>query len=98
SRLEVTAYFEQVRGSTPTRESALSDVLYLLDHYGNNPAWLRADGKPVLFVYSRAVGQIGLTNWQWVISETNRLHPGGAVFIGAGLPEPWPGVFDGTHP
>jgi hypothetical protein len=97
SRLGVTAYFEQVRGATPTRESALADVLYLLDHYGNHPAWLRSEGKPVLFVYGRAVGQIGLSNWQWVINETNRHYRGGVAFIGDQISDAAAQVFDGIH-
>jgi hypothetical protein len=97
TNLAVTAYFEQVRGSTPTRESALADVLYLLNTYGSDPAWLRADGKPVLFVYSRALGQIGLSDWQWVISQTDQIYPGGAVFIGDQISDAAAQVFDGVH-
>jgi glycoprotein endo-alpha-1,2-mannosidase len=97
AHLEITAYFEQVRGTTPTRESALADVLYLLNTYGNDPAWLRVDGKPVLFVYSRAVNQIGLSDWQWVIAQTNGTYPGGAAFIGDQISDAAAGVFDGLH-
>lgn len=78
--LEVTAYFETVPNNDRTK--ALNDVLYLLERYGKHPAWLKLDGKPVLFVYGRAIGQIGLNGWLWVIGEVNRRYEGGAVFIG----------------
>lgn len=96
SGLRITAYFETVRG-TPTPESALQDVLYLLKHYGRHPAWLKANGKPVLFVYGRAVGQIKLAGWQRVIAETNQQYPGGAIFIGDQISQAAAHVFDGIH-
>ena len=97
--LGITAYFETVRaqGSAPTPQDALKDVLYLLEKYGSHPAWLKVKGKPVLFVYGRAVGQIGLDGWAWVISETNRQYPGGAVFIGDRISQDAARVFDGIH-
>lgn len=93
--LTVTAYFETVPNNDRTK--ALSDVLYLLERYGRHPAWLKLDGKPVLFVYGRAIGQIGLGGWLWVISEANKRYPGGAVFIGDQTSRRAARVFDGIH-
>lgn len=93
--LEITAYFETVPNND--REKALSDVLYLLDRYGKHPAWLKVSGKPVLFVYGRAIGQIGLDGWLWVIGETNRRYEGGAVFIGDQISSRAAFIFDGIH-
>ncbi len=93
--LEVTAYFEIVPNND--REKALSDVLYLLNRYGKHPAWLKVNGKPVLFVYGRAVGQIGLDGWLWVITEANRRYEGGAVFIGDQISARAARIFDGIH-
>jgi glycoprotein endo-alpha-1,2-mannosidase len=95
--LQITVYFETVRGSTPTPDSALTDVLYLLQQYANHPAWLRVADKPVIFVYSRAVGQIGLDGWQQVIDQTNQQYPGGALFIGDRISAAAAQVFDGIH-
>ncbi len=93
--LKVTAYFETVPDGK--RERAVEDVLYLLERYGRHEAWLKVNGKPVLFVYSRAIGQIGLDGWLWVISEVNRRYEGGAIFIGDQISRMAARVFDGIH-
>jgi len=90
--LTVTVYFETVR-----QGGALKDVLYLLEHYAKHPAWLKVNGKPVLFVYGRAVGEIKVDGWLEVISEANKQFPGGAVFIGDQLSRNAARVFDGIH-
>jgi hypothetical protein len=74
----VTAYIEQIRSRS--REDALEQVRYLLGRYGSHPAWLKVAGRPVIFVYMRAIWDIYPSNWQWVIQEARRTHP--AVFIG----------------
>ncbi len=91
--LSVTIYFENVN----PREGALKDVLYLLDRYGKSPAWLKVDGKPVLFVYSRAVGQFKLNGWAQVISNVDQRIRGGAVFIGDQISPEAARVFNGIH-
>jgi hypothetical protein len=90
--LSITAYFEQVNTN-----GAAGDVLYLLIKYGQDPAWLKVDGKPVLFVYSRAVGQIKVDGWLQVISQVNKRFKGGAVFIGDQITAAAAKVFDGIH-
>jgi len=95
--LQISIYFETVPGAVPTPDDALNDVLYLLQNYGSHPAWLRVADKPVIFVYSRAIGQIGLDGWQQVIDETNQLYPGGALFIGDRITAQAAQVFDGIH-
>ncbi len=96
--LKITVYFETVHPRTsPSPEGAVSDVLYLLERYGGHPAWLKVGGKPVLFVYGRALGQIKLEGWQEVIQQVNRRHPGGAVFIGDRITEAAARIFDGIH-
>ena len=72
-------------------------MLYLLEHYGKHPAWLKVDGKPVVFVYSRAIGQIKVAGWRQVINEVNQKYPGGAVFIGDQITPGAARVFDGVH-
>lgn len=93
--LQITAYFETVPDNN--RETALKDVLYLLERYGRHKAWLKVDGKPVIFVYGRAIGQIGVGGWLWVINEVNRRYEGGAAFIGDQISKVAARVFDGIH-
>ena len=96
--LVVTAYYETAhpgRGSTYAK--ALSDMLYLLETYGKHPAWFRVNGKPVVFIYSRAIEELGLDRWGRLIAEVNRRHSGGAVFIGDQITGQAAHVFDGIH-
>jgi glycoprotein endo-alpha-1,2-mannosidase len=96
--LNVTAYFETTHPKdSSARDNALCDVLYLLEKYGKHPAWLKVNGRPVLFVYGRAVNEIGLDGWRWVIGEANRRYAGGAVFIGDQISKNAAQVFDGIH-
>lgn len=93
--LEITVYLETVPART--RQQALDYVLYLLNHYGAHTAWLKVDSRPVLFVYSRAIGEIGLDNWRWVIAEANRKYSKGVLFIGDRLSAEAAEIFDGIH-
>ncbi len=92
--MEVTIYFETVPNSD--RTEALRYVLYLLNSYSRHPAWMKVGGKPVLFIYGRAIGEIGLDNWVWVISEAERAF-GPAVYIGDNLSSRAAQIFDGIH-
>jgi len=95
-KLSATIYYETVpRPQTP--QAAAQDVLYLLNRYGDHPAWLCVDGKPVVFVYGRAVGELGLRGWLNVISQVNRQYARGAVFLGDQFSRPAAAVFDGLH-
>lgn len=96
--LKVTIYFETVPPKeAPTPAGAAKNVLYVLEHYGKNPAWLEVNGKPVVFVYGRAVGQLKLDGWAQAMAEVNRKYPGGAVFIGDQISERAAKTFDGIH-
>ena len=90
--LHVSVYFETVH-----KDGALKDILYLLETYAKHPAWLKVAGKPVIFVYGRAVGEIKLDGWQKVISEANKQFAGGAVFVGDNISTRAAQVFDGIH-
>lgn len=93
--LAVTAYIETVPKKTVRQ--AVEDAIYILDKYGRHPAWLRVGNKPVLFVYARAVEQLGLDGWRHVIAEVEKRHPPGAVWIGDRLSKSAARIFDGIH-
>jgi hypothetical protein len=93
--MAATIYFETVPGKK--KEQALADILYVLEQHAVHPAWLRLDGRPVIFVYGRAVADIGTDGWLWVTTEVRRRFKGGAVFIGDGLNEEVALTFDGIH-
>jgi glycoprotein endo-alpha-1,2-mannosidase len=93
--LKVTVYYEQVpKPGDP--ESAIDDFEYLLRNYGKHPAWLTVAGKPAIFVYGRAVGQLSLPQWAHVIEKVSK-RPQGAIFIGDQLSTMAVRVFDGVH-
>jgi hypothetical protein len=96
--LKVSAYYEEGKPiKAATVEATVEDILFLLGRYGKHPAWLKVNGKPVLFVYVRAVHDLKLPGWRQVIAGVNRKYPGGAIFIGDELSEKGAQVFDGIH-
>jgi hypothetical protein len=98
SGLSISIYFEEVRPrDAPTPDGASDAVLYVLERYGHDAAWLRVDGKPVLFIYGRAVSQLKLDGWQTVAAQVNQRYPDGAIFIGDGISSESARVFDGIH-
>jgi hypothetical protein len=94
--IDVTIYYETVPGRK-TPESASRDILRLLGKYAGHPAWLRVGGKPVVFIYGRAVDQLGLDGWQKAIAQVNEKYKGGAVFFGDSFSPRAAEVFDGLH-
>lgn len=95
--LGVTVYYETIPGQPKTAENAVKDILRLLEKYANHPAWLTVNGKPVLFIYGRAVGEIGVEAWAEVIKKVNADHRGGAFFQGDRFSAEAAKVFDGLH-
>ncbi|MCS7065183.1 MAG: hypothetical protein NZL85_02785, partial [Fimbriimonadales bacterium] len=94
--LQITIYYEMV--PTPGNpDSAVQDWLYLLRQYGSHPAWLTVDGKPVIFVYGRALGQLSLAQWAQVLERVNREHKAGVCAIGDQLSKGAARIFDGIH-
>ncbi|GBC94093.1 hypothetical protein HRbin15_02600 [bacterium HR15] len=94
--LQVTIYYEMVpKPGNP--ESAVQDWLYLLRQYSSHPAWLTVDGKPVLFVYGRALGQLSLTQWAQVLERVNTEHKAGVCAIADRLSKTAVRLFDGIH-
>lgn len=90
---QVTVYYE----TAANKEQVLRDFRYLLDRYGSSPAFLKWQGKPVIFVYGRVTGdQIPLLDWDGVFSSL-QTEGRNAVFIGDGLSEELAYFFDGIH-
>jgi glycoprotein endo-alpha-1,2-mannosidase len=94
--LAVSAYYEKIDGAdAASREaSAIADLGYLLRQYGRNPGWLRAHGRPVVFVYGRAVHQLSPDEWQHVAAQVRRGSPGGLVLVGDTFETKYAATFD----
>ncbi len=96
--LAVSAYYEKIEGNDPAsrKAAAVADLDYLLSRYGGDKAWLRSGGKPVIFVYGRALHALPAAAWREVLAQVRRDNPGGAVFIADSEAPEFASVFDGT--
>jgi len=96
--LSVSAYYEKIAGEDPMSriKAAAGDIDYLLKQYGSDKAWLRADGKPVLFVYGRALHELSPADWQDVIAQVRRDNPSGVMLVADSQDLEFVSTFDGA--
>jgi glycoprotein endo-alpha-1,2-mannosidase len=93
----VTIYWETAPGQGQAQiDRAVNDVLYVLRRYGSEPAFLKVDRKPVIFVYGRVMGQVPLTSWPEIIRRVQEQY-GDFVLIADGYDESFARLFDGVH-
>ena len=59
--LSVTVYLEQQKDGAA---GAARDIAYLTRTLGRHPAWLRAKGRPVLFLYLQALRDLPARDWR----------------------------------
>jgi hypothetical protein len=78
-------------------ETAAQDIVKVLAKYGSHPAHLRVNDKPVVFIYGRALQELGLTAWLKVIEIVNKDYPKGFIAIGDQFSFGAARVFDGLH-
>lgn len=91
----VTAYYERL--SLPHNpDSAFSDLRWLLEKYGNRSAFLKINGEPVIFIYGRAIDQLTIPEWAYVLNKLNK-EVRKAIFISDGIDYWKARIFDGAH-
>jgi hypothetical protein len=61
AELRITVYLEQQKGGAA---GAARDLSYLLATYGDHPAWLQVDARPVLFLYLQALRDLPARDWR----------------------------------
>jgi len=94
--LSACIYYETVpRPQEP--QTASGDIVKVLNEYGGHNAYLKVNGKPVVFVYGRALGQLGLEGWLKTIELVNKEYKGGITAIGDKFSYGSARVFDGVH-
>lgn len=93
TKTQLTVYYEVIRQGSV--DSAVRDFLYILDNYAAEPAFLKVDGKPVIFVYGRAMGQLGAGDWEEVLKQVKAKHD--ALFIADTGSKELIDIFDGGH-
>lgn len=67
-------YYENEGNSDPTVEQIQSDLTYIQSHYGNDPSFLRVDGRFVVFVYNDPNDSCNMAD-RWVTADDNLGHP-----------------------
>jgi glycoprotein endo-alpha-1,2-mannosidase len=94
--VKVCAYVERLEKPGDTA-AAVKELSELLKTAGQDAAYLKVGGKPVLFVYSRAVEQLGPEAWAEVVVRLERDAAPGALPIAEGRSLVDALVFDGLH-
>lgn len=95
--LEVSIYLETTTRTQRTKvQSAVSDLTYVLTRYGRHKAFLKVDGKPVIFVYGRVMGEVPTADWQPILEVVQDIA-GDAVYLADGYRDSFAYLFDGLH-
>jgi hypothetical protein len=93
-----TIYWERAPGEGEEQiRAAVRDMLYVLRKYAAHDAFLKLDGKPVIFVYGRVMGQAPTGSWPEIISEIEASYGSEVVFIADGYQESYARLLDGVH-
>jgi len=69
---EASAYYESVR--TMTQQQVTSEMEYLIDNYGDQPAFLHESGEPVVFVYVPSYKNRDVEFWLQVRETVENQH------------------------
>ncbi len=94
--LRACIYYERVP-QPQTPEKAARDIVRALEKYGSHRAYLKADGSPVVFVYVRALQELGLTGWYEAVGLIDAAYEAGVTAIGDQFSYGAARVFDGVH-
>ena len=92
---KVSVYWETDEGHDQINV-AIEDLSYLLTHYGKSKAFLKVDGKPVIFFYGRISSQLPISAWPEVIQKT-RQQAGDFLLVADGYQDGYAYLFDGIH-
>ena len=55
-------YYEPEAQGDPTVSQLHDDLTYIVSHYGNDPSFLRINGRPVIFVYADGSDGCGMAS------------------------------------
>ncbi|MBS7613963.1 glycoside hydrolase family 99-like domain-containing protein [Candidatus Bathyarchaeota archaeon] len=91
--IKLTVYYEIVHDG---RDEAVKDIERILRDYGDREAFLKVQGYPIVFIYSRALHQLGYRDWDYV---TRRIRYDGfkVLLIADSFDEQAAEIFDGVH-
>ncbi len=89
-------YYETIPGAEDS-QAAARDIVRVLQKYGGHSAYLRAGGKPVVFVYGRALQEMALLGWLEAIKTIEAQYDAGVCAIGDKFGYGAARVFGGVH-
>lgn len=93
SPVKITIYYETIPRNS--MDGVIDDFRYIISNYGNHPGFFIVDGKPVIFVYGRAMGQLKYDQWATVLEKIRAEYP--ALFIADTTSSDLINLFDGGH-
>lgn len=94
---KIALYWENQRdGGALMRQFAVDDLSSIIERFGKSKAFLKVDGKPVIFVYGRVMYQTPVELWQQIIQDV-RARAGDFVLIADGYQTSFACLFDGLH-
>jgi len=92
SSLRWSIYYEPEGQGNPTVSQLTSDLTYIRDHYGSDPAYLRVNGRFVVFVYGDSTDNCATAD-RWKQANTVNAYVVLKVFSGyrtcANQPDAW---------
>ena len=93
----VSVYHEAISG--PDLEHfAADDFVFLIERFAKHPAWQKVDGRPVIFVYGRVVGQMGeFERWNRVRELVKQKTGVDPYLVGDRISMDAAEVFDAVH-
>jgi len=94
---KIAVYWENQRdGGALMRQFAVDDLSHVVGRYGKSKAFLKIDGKPVIFVYGRVVHQTPVALWPDIVRDV-RARAGDFALIADGYQNSYAYLFDGLH-
>jgi hypothetical protein len=95
---KATVYWEKAPGEGQAQiDKAVGDLVYILKNYGKREAFLKVDGKPVIFVYGRVMGEAPLKSWPAIITRAREESGGDFLLVADGYQDKFARIFDGIH-
>lgn len=82
-RINICVFWEQL-SQQAGRRSAEKDLTYLVETFGNQGAYLRVDGKPVVFAYERVCSGFPAEVWAQTLNDLDRRLAPGVLVLGDG--------------
>jgi hypothetical protein len=94
---KICLYWETAPGSGADRNArAVDDLVYMVTQFGTNDAYLKVNGRPVVFIYERVESQIPKTAWPGILAKAHK-KAGAFVLIADKYEDLNAQLFAGVH-